>query len=80
MLYIGDRVTSSVDNLDDILLADQEAFADREVTIVYGAHTYNNCNLLQMGKEGDYMTTGQIDPTSSNPLYILKVKAIFQRD
>ena len=79
MLYIGDRKASSVQNLDDTLLADQEAYADRACSIAIGTHTYTNCNLIRMKKVGNYKGTG-VNSTQSSPMAMVRVQAIFQRD
>lgn len=79
MLYIGDRKSASVQNLDDTLLADQEVYADRAVAIALGSNTYTNCNLIRMKKIGNYKGTG-VNSSESSPMAMVRVQAIFQRD
>lgn len=77
MLYIGDLQSGSANNLNTILLADQEYFSDRSVSIIYSGITYTNCNLLSMQKQEPIKATGL---TSTYPLVMVKVRAVFQRD
>jgi hypothetical protein len=79
MLYIGDRKNSSAANVDDLLIADMAALADRACTITLGTNTFTNCNLIRMRKSEKYKGTG-VNSTENSPMCIVPVQAIFQRD